>query len=39
MVQIKRVLFPIDFTENSSEILPYVLSISENMRPPFICSM
>ena len=29
MVEIKRVLFPIDFTENSSKILPYVLSVSE----------
>lgn len=29
MVDIKRILFPIDFTENSSKILPYVLSVSE----------
>jgi len=29
MVEIKRILFPIDFTENSSKILPYVLSVSE----------
>ena len=29
MLEIKRILFPIDFTENSSKILPYVLSISE----------
>ena len=29
MIEIKRVLFPIDFSENSSKILPYVLSVSE----------
>ncbi len=29
MVEIKRILFPIDFTQNSSKILPYVLSVSE----------
>ena len=29
MLEIKRILFPIDFTENSSKILPYVLSVSE----------
>ena len=29
MVEIKKILFPIDFTENSSKILPYVLSVSE----------
>lgn len=29
MVDIKRILFPIDFTQNSSKILPYVLSVSE----------
>ena len=29
MVEIKRILFPIDFTENSSKILPYALSVSE----------
>ena len=29
MVEIKRILFPVDFTENSSIILPYVLSVSE----------
>ena len=29
MVEIKRILFPCDLTENSSKILPYVLSISE----------
>ncbi|MBN1106518.1 MAG: universal stress protein [Deltaproteobacteria bacterium] len=28
MPEIKRVLFPIDFTENSSKIFPYVLSIA-----------
>jgi nucleotide-binding universal stress UspA family protein len=29
MLQIKRILFPIDFTENSTKFLPYVLSLSE----------
>ena len=29
MVEIKKILFPIDLTENSSKILPYVLSMSE----------
>jgi len=29
MVEIKKILFPIDFTENSSKILPYALSMSE----------
>ena len=29
MLEIKRILFPIDFTENSSKILPYMLSVSE----------
>jgi len=29
MLEIKRILFPVDFTENSSIILPYVLSVSE----------
>ena len=29
MLEIKRILFPIDFTENSSKFLPYVLSFSE----------
>ena len=29
MVEIKKILFPCDLTENSSKILPYVLSISE----------
>lgn len=29
MLEIKRILFPIDFTENTSKILPYVLSVSE----------
>jgi nucleotide-binding universal stress UspA family protein len=29
MLEIKRVLFPVDFTENESKILPYVLSVSE----------
>jgi nucleotide-binding universal stress UspA family protein len=29
MVEMKKILFPIDFTENSSIIFPYVLSVSE----------
>lgn len=29
MPEIKRILFPVDFTENSSRISPYVLSVSE----------
>ena len=29
MIEIKRILFPIDFTENASKILPYVLSVAE----------
>jgi len=29
MIEIKKVLFPLDLTENSSKILPYVLSVSE----------
>jgi len=29
MVEIKKILFPCDFTENSSKILPYVLSVAE----------
>ncbi len=29
MAEIKKILFPIDLTENSSKILPYVLSVSE----------
>lgn len=29
MVEIKKILFPIDLTENSSKILPYVISASE----------
>ena len=29
MLEIKRILFPIDFSENLSKILPYVLSVSE----------
>jgi nucleotide-binding universal stress UspA family protein len=28
-VEIKRILFPVDFTEHASKILPYVLSIAE----------
>lgn len=29
MIEIKKILFPLDLTENSSKILPYVLSMSE----------
>jgi nucleotide-binding universal stress UspA family protein len=29
MIEIKKILFPLDLTENSSKILPYVLSICE----------
>ncbi len=29
MIEIKKILFPFDLTQNSSKILPYVLSISE----------
>ena len=29
MLEIKRILFPIDFTENASKVLPYALSVSE----------
>jgi len=29
MLEIKRILFPIDFTENTSKVLPYALSVSE----------
>ena len=29
MIEIKKILFPLDLTENSSKILPYVLSIAE----------
>jgi nucleotide-binding universal stress UspA family protein len=29
MLKIEKILFPIDFTENASKILPYVLSMSE----------
>jgi nucleotide-binding universal stress UspA family protein len=29
MIEIKKILFPLDLTENSSKVLPYVLSISE----------
>jgi len=28
MLEIKRILFPVDFTENSAKILPYVLSVA-----------
>ena len=29
MLEIKRILFPIDLTENSSKMLPYLLSIAD----------
>ena len=29
MEEIKKILFPCDFTENSTKLLPYVLSVSE----------
>ena len=29
MVEIKKILFPCDFTENSTKIMPYALSLSE----------
>lgn len=29
MVEIRKILFPVDFTQNSSKVLSYVLSISE----------
>lgn len=29
MLEIKKILFPVDFIENSSKILPYVLSLAE----------
>jgi hypothetical protein len=29
MIEIKKILFPVDLTENASKILPYVLSVSE----------
>jgi len=29
MVEFKKILFPVDFTENSSKILPYVITMSE----------
>ena len=29
MIEIKKILFPLDLTENSSKILPYVLSLAE----------
>ena len=29
MVEIKKILFPCDFTENSTKVLPYVLSVAE----------
>ena len=29
MIEIKKILFPLDLTENSSKILPYALSISD----------
>lgn len=30
MIEIKKILFPIDFTEKSSKISPYVLSVSDH---------
>jgi nucleotide-binding universal stress UspA family protein len=30
MVEIRKILYPCDLTENSTKILPYVLSMSEN---------
>lgn len=32
MLGIKRILFPVDFTENALKILPYVLSVSEKYK-------
>jgi len=32
MVEIRKILFPIDFTENSSKVLPYVLSMAEKYK-------
>lgn len=29
MLQMEKILFPVDFTENSTKILPYVLSMAE----------
>jgi nucleotide-binding universal stress UspA family protein len=29
MTEIKKILFPIDFSENASKIVPYVLSVAE----------
>ena len=29
MLEINKILFPVDFTENSAKILPYVLSVSK----------
>jgi len=29
MIDIKNILFPVDFTQNSSKVLPYVLSIAD----------
>jgi len=29
MVKIQKILFPIDLTDNSSKIFPYVLSVAE----------
>jgi len=29
MLQIKKILFPVDFTENSTKLIPYVLSMAE----------
>jgi nucleotide-binding universal stress UspA family protein len=32
MVKVEKILFPCDFTENSSKILPYVLSMAEKYK-------
>ena len=29
MIKMKKILFPVDFTQNSSKVLPYVLSLSD----------
>jgi nucleotide-binding universal stress UspA family protein len=29
MIEIKRILFPVDFSKNSSKILPYALTVSK----------
>jgi hypothetical protein len=32
MVEIRKILFPVDLTQNSSKVLPYVLSASEKYK-------